>query len=92
MKEMVLILEKGCQDCSIVLSYLDLDKVGDSTYVSPSGIELKAYVSLNPKGTEKLMDLFEVKNQKPPVLVSGGKTISSVSHILKAIKEGGYSR
>lgn len=92
MKEMVLILEKGCQDCSLVLSFLDLDKVGDSTYFSPIGVELKVYVSLNPNGTEKLMDLFGVKNQKPPVMLYGSKVVGSVSCILKAIEEIGYSK
>lgn len=87
----LLILEKGCADCAIVLSRLDIDKIV-ALEDNGSDTEFHVSVSFTNNTTEELLNTFGVHGKHTPVLMCpDGSVVSDVDDILKIMDKVGVS-
>lgn len=87
----LLILEKGCADCAIVLSRLDTDKIV-ALEDGNADTEFHAAISFTNNTTEEILNTFGVRGKHTPVLMCpDGSVVNDVDDILKIMDKVGVS-
>ena len=86
-KPCILILEKGCVDCSVIHAALSMPRVSDPTYKSRDNKRVWLFVSMSPDGTTDLLERFNAVGHKAPVLImDNDKVLSKPNEIISTLK------
>ncbi|MCK9154558.1 MAG: hypothetical protein M0P12_00440 [Paludibacteraceae bacterium] len=88
----ILILEKGCLDCSTVKVNLDLNKAENDEFQGSNGEKICVFFTLSSAGTKELTQRLGIENVAPILLTSDGIQIKDVNEILKKIGLLGYRK
>jgi len=86
----ILLLEKGCQECSYVKVALDMTKAEDNTFVGKNGEKICLFFSSNPDCTQLFTQQFDMSNVTPILKTDNGTEITNIDEIIKFFKISGY--
>jgi len=86
----ILLLEKGCQNCSFVKARCDFDKIEDDTYVGKNGEKIFVFISSSSEASKLISEKFGT-TQVMPILIKEDKTsLTKVDDIIQFLRTIGY--
>lgn len=88
----ILLLEKGCVDCSAVKVCLDFDKIQDSTYLGTNGQKILTFFSMTSEASDVFAESLGMSKVTPILRLSDGQEIVKVDEIIYKIREFGYGK
>ena len=86
----ILILEKGCPECSTIKVNIDLDKAEDDSFFGRDGEKICIFFTLSSQGTKELSQRLGVESVAPILITSELQVITETDEILKKIRLWGY--
>lgn len=88
----ILLLEKGCQNCSYVKMALDFEKVEDDSYILSQDEKLFVYFSNSSEGTKLFTQQFGMTQFAPILKLENGDEFIRTEEIIRKIKLLGYGK
>lgn len=88
----ILVLEKGCPECSTVKINIDLGKVEDDSFFGRDGEKICIFFTLSSQGTKELLQRLGVESVAPIMITSELEIITETEEILKKIRLLGYGK
>lgn len=88
----ILILEKGCPECSTIKVNIDLDKAEDDSFFGRDGEKICIFFTLSSQGTKELSQRLGVESVAPILITSELQVITETDEILKKIRLLGYGK